>query len=152
MHAWWNSVCGLCQFPLLAKCGALNKLLAAAHESHQEDVTVIDFPGSAECFEMCAKFCYGIAITLNAHNVGKVRCGAEYLQMSETVEKSNLIFKMEVFLNSSILRSWKDSIVCLQSSKEHMPWSEDLKVSHLTHDLLLHSVADSFHMMMDRVT
>jgi hypothetical protein len=116
------------QFPLLAKCGSLNKLLMTAHESSDEEVKVIDFPGSAPCFEMCAKFCYGITVTLNAHNVGEVRCGAEYLDMSEAVDKSNLIFKLEVFLNSSILRGWRDSITCLQSSKEHLPWSEDLKV------------------------
>lgn len=90
---------------------------------------VTEFPGGAECFEMCAKFCYGVTITLNPHNVGAVRCGAEFLQMTENVEKSNLIFKLEVFLNSSILRGWKDSIICLQSNRQLVPWSEDLKVS-----------------------
>jgi hypothetical protein len=101
-------------------------------------VLIQDFPGGVGCFEMCAKYCYGITITLSPHNVGEVRCGAEYLQMTETTEKSNLIFKLEVFLNSSILRGWKDAIICLRSSKVHMPWAEDLKV------LILQSIFTRF--------
>lgn len=61
--------------------------------------------------------------------MGEVRCGSEFLQMTEKIEKSNLIYKLEVFLNSSVLRGWKDAILCLRSSKAHIPWSEDLKVS-----------------------
>jgi hypothetical protein len=117
------------QFPLLAKCGALNKILTEAVEAGEDEVKLEDFPGSAECFEICAKFCYGVIITLNAYNVSAVRCGAEFLKMSETVDKGNLIYKLEVFLNTSILRGWRDSIICLQNSKDYLPWSEDLKVS-----------------------
>jgi hypothetical protein len=119
------------QFPLLARCGALHKLVTAAVEAGEDEVKIEEFPGSAECFEICAKFCYGVTITLNAHNVGEARCGAEYLKMSENVEKSNLVYKLEVFLNSSILRGWKDSIICLQSSKDCQPWCEDLNVSSI---------------------
>ena len=119
---------GFCKFPLLAKWGNLNKLIAAGHEAGGEEVSLNGFPGGPGCFELCAKYCYGITITLSPHNVGEVRCGAEYLQMTETTEKSNLIFKLEVFLNSSILRGWKDAIICLRSSNVHMPWAEDLKV------------------------
>ena len=118
-----------CKFPLLAKWGCLNQLIAAAHESKSEEVLIHDFPGGVSCFDMCAKYCYGITITLSPHNVGEVRCGAEFLQMTETTEKSNLIYKLEVFLTSSILQGWKDVIICLRSSKPHMPWSEDLQVS-----------------------
>ena len=122
---------GCCKFPLLAKWGCLNKLIVAAHEAGSEEVFIHGFPGGVGCFELCAKYCYGITITLSPHNVGEVRCGAEYLQMTETTEKSNLIFKLEVFLNSSILRGWKDAIICLRSSNIHMPWAEDLKVLSL---------------------
>ena len=122
-----------CKFPLLAKWGSLNKLVAAAQEAGSEEVLVHNFPGGVGCFELCAKYCYGITITLSPHNVGEVRCGAEFLQMTEATEKSNLIFKLEVFLNSSILRGWKDAIICLRSSRVHMPWAEDLKVLSRQH-------------------
>ncbi|XP_057416258.1 BTB/POZ domain-containing protein NPY2-like isoform X2 [Lotus japonicus] len=72
-----------------------------------------------------------MTVTLNAYNVVAARCAAEYLEMYETVEKGNLIYKIEVFLNSSIFRSWKDSIIVLQTTKSLLPWSEELKlVSH----------------------
>ncbi|KAA8517174.1 hypothetical protein F0562_017467 [Nyssa sinensis] len=58
---------------------------------------------SQEAFELCAKFCYGITITLCAFNIVSTRCAAEYLQMTEDVEKGNLIYKIEVFFNSCIL-------------------------------------------------
>lgn len=133
------------QFPLLSKSEYLNKTLKKRETSlrnkagvlnndseDEEDSLVIlrlcEFPGSVESFEMCAKFCYGITFTLNASNVSAVRCAAEYLEMTEAIEKSNLIFKLEVFFNSSILRGWKDSILCLQQSKSFIPWAEHLKV------------------------
>lgn len=67
-------------------------------------------------------------MTLNAYNVVDVRCAAEYLQMYESIESGNLVYKIEVFLNSSVLRSWKDSIIVLQSTRSFYPWSEDLKL------------------------
>ncbi|XP_024522034.1 BTB/POZ domain-containing protein At1g67900-like [Selaginella moellendorffii] len=116
------------KFPLLSKSGRLHKLVAEARDSSSEEIPLPDFPGGAEIFELCAKFCYGITITLNAYNVVAVRCAAEYLDMSESIEKGNMIFKLEVFLNSSIFRSWKDSIIALKSTKGLLPWSEDLKI------------------------
>uniref|UniRef100_A0A0V0ITY4 Putative BTB/POZ domain-containing protein NPY2-like n=1 Tax=Solanum chacoense TaxID=4108 RepID=A0A0V0ITY4_SOLCH len=72
-----------------------------------------------------------MTVTLNAYNVVAARCAAEYLEMYETVEKGNIIYKLEVFLTSSIFRSWKDSIIVLQTTKAFLPWSEELKiVSH----------------------
>jgi hypothetical protein len=85
-------------------------------------------PGGAKAFEICAKFCYGMVVTLNPYNVVAARCAAEYLGMTEDVDKSNLVFKIEVFLNSGIFRSWKDSIIALQSTVALLPWSEELKL------------------------
>ncbi|CAI9765608.1 unnamed protein product [Fraxinus pennsylvanica] len=64
----------------------------------------------------------------NAYNVVAAHCAAEYLEMHETIEKGNLIYKVDVFLNSSIFRSWKDSIIVLQTTKSLLPLSEELKL------------------------
>uniref|UniRef100_A0A8I7BJS4 NPH3 domain-containing protein n=1 Tax=Hordeum vulgare subsp. vulgare TaxID=112509 RepID=A0A8I7BJS4_HORVV len=48
--------------------------------------------------------------------------------MTEDVDKSNLVFKIEVFLNSGVFRSWKDSIIALQSTVALLPWSEELRL------------------------
>ena len=48
--------------------------------------------------------------------------------MYESVETGNLVYKIEVFLNSSVLRSWKDSIIVLQTTRSFHPWSRDAKI------------------------
>ncbi|KAJ1289704.1 hypothetical protein BS78_02G185100 [Paspalum vaginatum] len=116
------------KFPLLSKSSKLQRLVLKATEEGTDEVRIDDLPGGAKAFEVCAKFCYGMVVTLSPHNVVAARCAAEYLEMTEDMEKGNLIFKIEVFINSSILRSWKDSIIVLQSTKALLPWSEELKV------------------------
>ncbi|XP_054797017.1 LOW QUALITY PROTEIN: BTB/POZ domain-containing protein NPY1-like [Prosopis cineraria] len=116
------------KFPLLSKSNQLQKLVSKADEENSDEIYIADFPGGPKAFEICAKFCYGITVTLNAYNVVAARCAAEYLEMTEDIDKGNLIFKIEVFLNSSIFRSWKDSIIVLQTTKSLLPWSEDLKI------------------------
>ncbi|KAL0915827.1 hypothetical protein M5K25_013286 [Dendrobium thyrsiflorum] len=124
------------KFPLLSKCPRLERILVSTSETNNEEIDIPDIPGGPAAFEICAKFCYGMIATLNAYNVVAVRCAAEYLEMHETIEKGNLIYKIDVFLNSSIFRSWKDSIIILQTAKSLQPWSEDLKlVSHCIESL-----------------
>lgn len=106
----------------------MQKLVAMANEESGDEVQIGDIPGGLAAFEICAKFCYGMTVTLNAYNVVAARCAAEYLAMYETVEKGNLIYKIEVFLNSTIFRSWKDSIIVLQTTRSLQPWSDELKV------------------------
>ncbi|XP_015884048.3 BTB/POZ domain-containing protein NPY1 isoform X1 [Ziziphus jujuba] len=116
------------KFPLLSRSNRLQKLVSKASEESSDEIQMADFPGGPKAFEICAKFCYGMTVTLNAYNVVAARCAAEYLEMTEDVDRGNLIFKIEVFLNSSIFRSWKDSIIVLQTTKSLLPWSEDLKI------------------------
>ncbi|KAK4733506.1 hypothetical protein R3W88_007767 [Solanum pinnatisectum] len=119
------------KFPLLLKSYRLQKLIACTNEENSDEINIHDIPGGPAAFEVCAKFCYNMTVTLNAYNVVAARCAAEYLEMYESVEKRNLIYKIEVFLTSSIFRSWKDSIIVLQTTKAFLPWSEELKiVSH----------------------
>lgn len=119
------------KFPLLSKCLRLQKLCANSPDSSSphQIIQLPDFPGGVESFELCAKFCYGITITLSAYNIVSARCAAEYLQMTEEAEKGNLIYKLEVFLNSCVLQGWKDSIVTLQTTKAFPSWSEDLGIT-----------------------
>nr|GMC57651.1 BTB/POZ domain-containing protein NPY3 isoform X1 [Ipomoea batatas] len=119
------------KFPLLSKSSRLQKLVASSNEDSNDEINIHDIPGGPAAFEICAKYCYGMTVTLNAYNVVAARCAAEYLEMYETVDKGNLIYKVEVFLTSSVFRSWKDSIIVLHTTKSFLPWSEELKiVSH----------------------
>ncbi|CAD5169577.1 unnamed protein product [Musa acuminata subsp. malaccensis] len=116
------------KFPLLSKSPRLQKLVVATGEEEDEEIDIPDIPGGPAAFEICAKFCYGMIVTLNAYNAVAARCAAEYLEMHEAVEKGNLIYKIEVFLSSSILRAWKDSIIVLHTTRSLLPWAEDLKL------------------------
>ena len=112
------------QFPLLSKSSRLQTLVASTSEESNEEVDISDIPGGPAAFEICAKFCYGMVVTLNAYNVVAARCAAEYLEMFETVDKGNLVYKIDVFLSASIFRTWKDSIIVLQSTKSLHQWTE----------------------------
>ncbi|CAL9128760.1 unnamed protein product [Musa textilis] len=133
------------KFPLLSKSFRLQKLITTTDNEKTDEICISDIPGGAAAFEICAKFCYGMTVTLNAHNVTAARCAAEYLQMHETVEKGNLIYKIEVFLRTSILRSWKDSIILLQTTRSLLPWSEDLKLTdHCIESVASKASTDAF--------
>lgn len=124
------------KFPLLSKSARLQKLVATTNEDKSDEVQISDIPGGAAAFEICAKFCYGMTVTLNPYNVISARCAAEYLGMQETIEKGNLVYKIDVFLNSSVFRSWKDSIIVLQTTKALVPLSEELKLVSLCIDAI----------------
>nr|XP_043628644.1 BTB/POZ domain-containing protein NPY2-like [Erigeron canadensis] len=115
------------KFPLLSKCGRLQKLVG----STTEEIDIHEIPGGSTAFEICAKFCYGMTVTLNAYNVMSTYCAADYLEMYETIDKGNLVYKISVFLNSSIFRSWKDSIIVLQTTKYMKSFSEEPKLVNL---------------------
>ncbi|KAK1431255.1 hypothetical protein QVD17_14590 [Tagetes erecta] len=115
------------KFPLLSKSGRLQKLVG----STDEEIDIHEIPGGSTAFEICAKFCYGMTVTLNAHNVVSAYCAADYLEMYETIDKGNLVYKISVFLNSSIFRSWKDSIIVLQSTRYMSSSSEEPKLVNL---------------------
>lgn len=116
------------KFPLLSKSNKLQKLVSGASEESLDEIRLGDFPGGPKAFEICAKFCYGVTVTLNPYNVVAVRCASEYLEMMEDIDKGNLVSKIEIFLNSCVLRNWKDSIIVLQTTKSLLPWSENLKI------------------------
>ncbi|XP_058769576.1 BTB/POZ domain-containing protein NPY2-like [Vicia villosa] len=116
------------KYPLISKSSHLQKLISLSNEESVDEIQISDIPGGASAFEICAKFCYGMTVTLNAYNVIATRCAAEYLGMHETIEKGNLLYKIDVFLSSSIFRSWKDSIILLQSTKSMLPRDEEQKV------------------------
>ncbi|KAI7724771.1 hypothetical protein M8C21_031196 [Ambrosia artemisiifolia] len=118
------------KFPLLSKCLKLQKDCVENSESSQlQMIELVDFPGGNDAFELCVKFCYGIEVTLSAYNIVPARCAAKYLQMTEDVEKGNLVHKLEVFFSSCILNGWKDCIVTLHTTKSFQLWSEELGIT-----------------------
>ncbi|KAK6152790.1 hypothetical protein DH2020_012429 [Rehmannia glutinosa] len=85
------------KFPLLSKSSQLQKLVATTSDDNNDEIDIHDIPGGPAAFEICAKFCYGMVVTLNAYNVVAARCAAEYLEMYETVEKETSYTKSTSF-------------------------------------------------------
>ncbi|KAL9813548.1 BTB/POZ domain-containing protein [Arabidopsis thaliana] len=113
---------------LVPKCGLLRRLCTDSEESDTVTIELNDIPGGADAFELCAKFCYDITINLSAHNLVNALCASKFLRMSDSVDKGNLLPKLEAFFHSCILQGWKDSIVTLQSTTKLPEWCENLGI------------------------
>ncbi|XP_043688714.1 BTB/POZ domain-containing protein At5g47800-like [Telopea speciosissima] len=121
-----NTTYLLHKFPLLPKCGLLQRLCCNAGNPSKVPLELHDVPGEEEAFELCAKFCYGITINLSAHNFVLAFSAAKFLGMTESVEKGNFVLKLEIFFKSCILEGWKDSIVTLQTTEKLLECAQNL--------------------------
>ncbi|CAI9109454.1 OLC1v1009276C1 [Oldenlandia corymbosa var. corymbosa] len=117
------------KYPLAARCGYLSPIeLQQPNPNLGCDLKLENFPGGSEAFETVLKFCYGLPIGLNPHNVAALRCASEFLEMTEDLEDGNLISKTEAFFTFVVLSSWMDSIIVLNSCQNLSPWAENLQI------------------------
>lgn len=79
-------------------------------------VILHDLPGGAEAFELVGRFCYnGIhGIEITSTNICKLRCVAEYLEMTEEIQEGNLVSRTEDFLKGLAFWSWRELINALK--------------------------------------
>jgi len=101
-------------FPLLSQCLLLQALCAES-----DAIEMPGFLGGAKAFEACAKFCYGIAVTVGAHNAVPLRCAAARLGMTEAADRGNLGAKLDAFLTSCLLRRWSDALDVLRATARY---------------------------------
>ncbi|XP_024381335.1 uncharacterized protein [Physcomitrium patens] len=120
------------KFPLLSRSGRLNRLVFESRDTNKDHIKLPQMPGGAEAFELCVKFCYGMPLELTPQNVATLRCAAEYLEMTDSLEDRNLVSKTEHYLSFVILPSWKDSITVLQSCQRLLPWAEETQIVRRT--------------------
>ncbi|CAM6037420.1 unnamed protein product [Sphagnum compactum] len=119
--------------PLLSRCGRLVEAVDEVRKKFQDSseknsskllrVQVKDIPGGSEAFEMVVRFCYSddadIATTIiTSANVAMLRCAAEFLEMTETVCKGNLMRKTEEYLRAMVFWSWEEALVVLRSCEK----------------------------------
>ncbi|OAY35387.1 hypothetical protein MANES_12G097500v8 [Manihot esculenta] len=97
-------------------------------EEVHSQISLPNFPGGSETFEMAAKFCYGVKVDLNSSTVAPLRCAGEFLEMTEEYSEDNLISKTERFLSQYVLKSLKGSIKALKSCEKVMPLAETLGI------------------------
>ncbi|KAK3142292.1 hypothetical protein QOZ80_4BG0344730 [Eleusine coracana subsp. coracana] len=123
------------KFPLLSKCLRLQALCTESSSSSSSCIVALelpDFPGGADAFDACARFCYGVPVTVGAHNVVPLRCAAARLGMAESgAERGNLAAKLDAFLASCLLRRWKDALAVLRATagRQYAAACEELGVT-----------------------
>ncbi|GAV70569.1 NPH3 domain-containing protein [Cephalotus follicularis] len=128
------------KFPLLPKCGLLQRLFSDSDDSNTATVDLHDIPGGEDAFELCAKFCYGMTINLSANNFVPAFCAAKFLGMTDSVDKGNFMVKLEAFFKSCILEGWKDSIITLQTTVKLPEWSENLGIIRMCIDSIVEKI------------
>lgn len=91
-------------------------------------IQIENLPGGTKTFELVVKFCYGWKIEITASNVAPLYCAAHFLEMSDDLEKGNLISKTEAFLSFLMLSSWKDTFRILKCSEPISSWAKELHI------------------------
>lgn len=118
------------KFPLVSRCGKLDKELEASQDIHKQSSTILleDFPGGPDTFLTAVKFCYGLRIDLTPRNLMMIYCAADYLEMTDQYGSDNLLSKCDSFFHKNILRNWKDCIIALKSAEPVILFAEKLQL------------------------
>ncbi|GAB2268805.1 hypothetical protein Dimus_003750 [Dionaea muscipula] len=99
---------------LVARRSAM--LAPLLNESPPEDVSKfkLDIPADEQAFEIVARFCHGLDVSLSNENIIPVICLAYHLQMTERHSSNNLLNKARYFFEQEILRCWNETIKSLR--------------------------------------
>lgn len=86
-------------------------------------VVLHDLPGGPVAFEMVARFCYRAegAININPSNICKLRCAAEFLEMTEEIREKNLVELTQNHLKLLPLWTWREVFTVLKDCESMVP-------------------------------
>ncbi|KAE8808838.1 putative NPH1 photoreceptor-interacting protein [Hordeum vulgare] len=101
-------------------------VLEADEEAYAHRIRLPDFRGSAEAFELAAKFCYGVKLDLTPATAAPLCCAAERLGMSDDHVEDNLVSRADRFMSHTVLRNPRDAIRALRSCEGLVPLADDL--------------------------
>ncbi|KAK4851116.1 hypothetical protein QYF36_012528 [Acer negundo] len=115
-----DSIFHLHKLPVVSKSEYLNRLVFERRSngergSKSPKIHLDNLPGGTETFELVVKFCYGWKVDVTATNIAALYSAAHFLEMSDDLEKGNLISKTEAFLSFVMFSSWKDTFQILKS-------------------------------------
>ncbi|CAM8913415.1 unnamed protein product [Rhodiola kirilowii] len=118
------------KFPLISRCGRIANLLQESQDTHDGIFTTVlqNFPGGPDNFLSAVRFCYGFRVELTPRNIVMLYGAADYLEMTDAYGEDNLLSRCESFFHKSILQSWKECIVALQSCELMKPIAEKLQL------------------------
>ncbi|KAK2379189.1 BTB/POZ domain-containing protein [Trifolium repens] len=125
-------VCGVAfslhKFPLVSRSGRIRRLVAEHRDSDISRVELLNLPGGAECFELAAKFCYGINFEITSTNVAQLCCVSDYLEMTDDFSKDNLGSRAEEYLDCIVCKNLEMCVEVLQQCENLIPLADELKI------------------------
>jgi hypothetical protein len=119
------------QLAMVSRSEYLNRLVFQRRSNIEDNTSTIqidNIPGGRKTFELVVKFCYGWKFDMTPSNIASLYCAANFLEMSEDIEKENLISKTESFLTFLMLSSWKDTFRILKSCESISHWAKELQL------------------------
>ncbi|XP_027336726.1 BTB/POZ domain-containing protein At5g48800 isoform X1 [Abrus precatorius] len=116
------------KFPLVSRSGRIRRLVAEHRDSDISRVELLNLPGGAECFELAAKFCYGINFEITSTNVAQLCCVSDYLAMTEDFSKDNLGSRAEEYLDCIVCKNLEMCVEVLQQCESLLPLADELKI------------------------
>ncbi|MCH81700.1 BTB/POZ domain-containing protein [Trifolium medium] len=116
------------RFPLVSRSGRIRRLVAEHRDSDISRVELLNLPGGAECFELAAKFCYGINFEITSTNVAQLCCVSDYLEMTDDFSKDNLGSRAEEYLDCIVCKNLEMCVEVLQQCENLIPLADELKI------------------------
>lgn len=118
----------LLKFPLVSRSGKIRKMVADAKDPNISKLELFNFPGGPQTFELAMKFCYGMNFEITSANVARLRCAAEYLEMTEDYRDENLIERTEIYLDEVVVQSLEKAVEVLSTCEMLLPIAEDVGI------------------------
>ncbi|KAH9323673.1 hypothetical protein KI387_018312, partial [Taxus chinensis] len=105
-------------------------------------VALHDLPGGPVAFELAARFCYraGAAIAINSSNVCKLRCAAEFLEMTEEIRDRNLVERTENYMKLLPFWSWREVFSVLKDCESMVPVADSTGIIQRCIDILVSKI------------
>ncbi|XP_004506596.1 BTB/POZ domain-containing protein At5g48800 [Cicer arietinum] len=116
------------KFPLVSRSGRIRRLVAEHRDSDISRVELLNLPGGAECFELAAKFCYGINFEITSTNVAQLCCVSDYLEMTEDFSKDNLSSRAEEYLDCIVCKNLEMCVEVLQQCESLIPLADEMRI------------------------
>ncbi|KAL1321986.1 hypothetical protein HN51_066869 [Arachis hypogaea] len=116
------------KFPLVTLSGKIRKMVADAKVSTVSSLELLNFPGGHQTFELAMKFCYGMNFEITTFNVTRLRCAAEYLEMTEEYKDQNLISRTESYLKDIVFQDLQKSVEVLSTCEMLPPLVEQIEI------------------------
>lgn len=112
----------------MSRSGKIRKMVADAKDSNISKLELLNLPGGPQTFELAMKFCYGMNFEITCANVARLRCAAEYLEMTENYREENLIERTEIYLNEVVVQSLEKSVEVLSTCEILPPIAEEVGI------------------------